>query len=152
MSYATIEAQIQTLIQALGAFDDADVTRGDYRVLDAGSAPYVVLCPGAFSYRPAGDWAQVAYEWNTVVELFERYVGDGSEYTNLGTDIGTIVQQIAIYPSLDGLANVTRATVEPDGGPIGIYLQESSVPQFLLQRLIVRTHEELVHDGSGEYA
>ena len=133
MSYSTIEARIQTLIQALSAFADADVTRGDYRVLDRGSAPYVVLRPGEFERVPHTFAGGRKTEWAVIVELFEKHIGDGTEQTNLETHRQNIIDTADAYPTLNGLSGVHFASLSSGEIPRPVYDEDGSGPFFLLQ-------------------
>jgi len=152
MSYSTVEAAVQTLLQALAAFASADVTRGNYQVLDSGGDPYVVLTPGPFASGRTGDWAQVGYDWEVNGELFVRYVGDGSEWTNLETYRQSVVDCIGAYPTLNGVSGVTDAMVTMGRDVLAIRPENSQTPEWLVQPFVVRVHEEVSYDGSGEYA
>ena len=133
MSYSTIEARIQTLIQALDDFGTADVVRGDYRVLDRGSAPYVVLRPGGFERMPHTFAGGRKTEWSIVVELFEKYIGDGTEQTNLEGHRQAIIDTADAYPTLNGLSGVHFATLSSGEIPRPVYDADGSGPFFLLQ-------------------
>ena len=77
MSNATIRAKLQTLLRALTAFDAADVTLGDFRVLDRGSAPYAVIYPGGFEILERRDDGRVSLiAWRNYLEVFEDFVDD----------------------------------------------------------------------------
>ena len=133
MSYSPIEARIQTLIQARSAFDDADVTLGDYRVLDRGSAPYVVLRPGEFERVPHTFAGGRKTEWTVIVELFEKHIGDGTEQTNLETHRQNIIDTADAYPTLNGLSGVHFASLSSGEIPRPVYDEDGSGPFFLLQ-------------------
>lgn len=152
MSYATIEAAALSLLQALAQFDDDDVTRGDFRVLDRGSAPYAVLYPGPFEVRDYGDWSQKLFAWTMYCEIFEKWDGYGTCYTNLETTRQNVVDCFNENPSMNSTANVVYvipgrgdelAYIFPRGG--------GDVPQFIMQRVAVTVHETAVYTG-GEFA
>jgi len=69
MAYATIEAAVQTLLQALAQYTSDQVTRGDYRVLDSGVDEACVLRPGAFTVSGGGDYGQRTYGWLVYVQI-----------------------------------------------------------------------------------
>lgn len=150
MSYATIEVAVQTLLVALDQYAAAQVTRGDLRVLDAGYDEICVLRPGRFAARVAGDWGQKAYDWEMTAVLYQRYVGDGSEWTGLETQRQNVVDQLHQYPSLDGTAGVTDVLVRRAGEVSALYPRGSQVPDYLMQALTCVVHEEVLYT-SGEF-
>jgi len=152
VSDSAIQGYIQDLIQADDNFDDADVTLGDFRVLDRGSPPYAVVLPGAIvSGERSGDWSQVQLIWEHDVEVFERFLGD--DYTDFVTARQAVVDVIGQNPTLGGQSGISNAHVAlasrskylyPEGG--------ADVPTFVFSTVTVRTVEEIVYDGSGEFA
>jgi len=151
VSYATCEAAVQTLLRALDQYADAQVTRGDFRVLDAGYDLCCVLRPGPFTSRVAGDWGQKAYDWTIYVIIYQRYLGDGSEWTNLEAQRQNDVDQLHSYPSLNGTAGVTDVLVRQGGEIDGLYPEGSQTPDYLMQRMPCIVHEEVLYT-SGEFA
>lgn len=154
MSYATIQAAAQTLIQGLSAFSDTDVTLGDFDVLTLGSPPYVVLVPASFMHEEDGDGGQRITEWDMLVYLFVRYQTDSSEYANLITQRQSIMDLLDNYPTLDGTTDVLLALVTRARDPQEVFEQSAgsdASPAFLLQVLEVTIIEKTVATG-GEYA
>lgn len=150
MGDAAIQGRLQTLLQALALFDDEDVTKGDFKVLDRGSPPYAVILPGPFRAERAGDWSQVTYVWIHYIEVFERFLDD--DYTDFTTARQAVIDQINKNPTLNGLTGVVHALADrgddlrylyPEGG--------ADVPQFVFERIAVTTVEEVVYDGGGEF-
>jgi len=153
MSDSAIQGAIQGAIQALSTFDEADVTLGDFRVLGSGSPPYAVILPGSFRGGRPGDWSQVQFVWRHPVEVWERFTGD--DYSALVTARENVVAQLQAYPTLGGLAGVSLSTVVEAGEPIFLYQRgqtQDSLPAFVGSRLVVETVEEVLYDGSGEFA
>ena len=154
MSYATIEAAVQDIIQALSAFSDTDVTRGDTRMLTQGSPPYAILYPGGFVHEEDGDGEQRVTEWTILIDLLVRYHGDGSEYTNLQSHRQSIMDAIDSYPTLNGTTGVRRALIEQGDEVLGVTERGASseaAPVFLLQTLQLVVVEKTDATG-GEYA
>jgi len=152
MSYATCEAAVQDLLQALANFASADVTLGSYAPLDAGNLPCVVLTPGTFEMAEAGDWGQKRHTWDVNVELFVRYVGEGTEWSDLTTARQAIVDQLHAYPTLNGVSGVTQVLVRLGREILSIRPAGSDRPAYLLQPMVVRVVEYVGYAGSGEYA
>ena len=151
MGDSTIQGYIQTLIQADSSFADADVTLGDFRVLDSGGPPYAVILPGAIvEARRSGDWSQVQFFWEHEVDVFERFLGDS--YTSFVTARQTVVDIIARNPTLGGNAGISNTLVTRATAPLYVYPEGGGdVPTFVLSRLTVRTVEEVLYAGSGEF-
>ena len=152
MSYAVIEAAVQTLLQALGQYGDADVTRGDWRVLDSGSGPYAVVYAGPFDVEEGGDWGQKVYAWTVYVEVFERYLDNGTSETNLETRVQNTVDQLCAYPTLDGASGVTLAMPVHADELRYVFDEQGGGPHFIMQRIAERVWERVQYAGSGEFA
>jgi hypothetical protein len=152
MSDSAIQGYIQGLIQADSNFDDADVTLGDFRVLDRGSAPYAVVLPGEIiSAERSGDWSQVAFVWEHTVEVFERFIDDS--YADFSTARQAVLDAIGENPTLGGQSEISQAHISGGTKPLYLYSDDGGdVPQFVFSRVTVRCVEEVVYDGSGEFA
>jgi hypothetical protein len=151
MSYSAIEARVQSLIQALATYDDEDVTRGDERVKDRGSPPYVVLTPGPFRCEPASRYGVQIMTWTVYLDLYTRYMGDGTEWTDLETYSQELVDTLGAYPTLNALTGVIRAEVVSGGEVFEVEDEAGGGPHFLAQRLVLRVSERAATTG-GEYA
>jgi hypothetical protein len=146
---ATIMSAIQTLIQALSAFDDADVTQGDFLVLDRGSAPYAVIYPGPFqTLWQSDDGGQKLIRWTHYVEVFATFQNDS--YANVVSARADVVNQLDQYPSLNGVVGIVNAYVE--GGEDLRYLRApgADVPAFVFVRLRHLADEYIAYTG-GEF-
>jgi hypothetical protein len=153
MGYLAIEAAALSLLQALSQFSDDDVTRGDFRVLDRGSAPYAVLYPGGFEVEDYGDWGEKLFRWTMYCEIFEKYLNDGTSYTDLQTTRQNVIDCFNANPSMNGTSGVIY--VQAERGEDLIYLYDEGgewPPQFIMQRVAVMVHEVANYDGSGEFA
>jgi hypothetical protein len=151
MGDAAIQGYIQDLIQADSNFDDADVTLGDFRVLDRGSAPYAVILPGRIvSGARSGDWSQVRFVWEFPVEVYEDFIDDS--YADFSTARQAVVDAIGKHPTLNGQTEIVDAYVSEAGLPQYVYGGDGGdVPQFVFSRVTVRVVEDVSYDGSGEF-
>jgi len=150
MSYATIVARAQSLIQALDTYADADVSLGDYRILESGSAPYVILRAGPLEnvFRTPTRRQRT---WTIMVELYERMVGDGTEEANLTANREELVVLFDKYPTLNSLsADVTGAQIIGGDEPV-IALHEKGGGIWLMTILTLTVNEQYTVTG-GEYA
>jgi hypothetical protein len=152
VSFSTVEAAVQTLLQAVtGTFDrTADVTRGNFRVLDDGSAPYAVLMPGEFEKRPYGGARQEITLWTGYIWLFEKYVDDGTSYTSMEATREAVLDQLEKYPTLNFLTGIVKFRVSSGGEVTEVYDENKNGPFFLMQALKYEANEVTATSG-GEY-
>ncbi len=152
MTYAVVEAAVQTLLQAMTEFANADVTQGDYRRLDDGTNNIAVLTPGAFEQdgvAQAGARKSIR-NWNVIIDLFRKYVDDGNTWTNFTATRDALIVQLEKYPSLDSTAGVTLVTMSAGSDPAEIFDDDDNGPFFLFQRIRVTVNERADLSG-GEY-
>src|SRR5437870_9577044 len=152
MSYAAIEARVQSLLQARTDIFDrtADVSLSDERVLDAGSAPYAILWPGPFQEEHAGA-QRVRTTWHVLVELFEKYTADDTAWNNLKATRENVVVELRKWPTLNGLAGVKRTQVVNGADILPVYDENDNGPFFLSQVVELEVDEYSSITG-GEYA
>jgi len=152
MSDAAIQGYIQTLIRTTTIFSRPDVTLGDFRVLDRGSAPYAVVLPGRIvSAERSGDWAQVRFIWEHTVEVFEQFSGDS--YAAFSAARQAAVDAIGQNPTLGGQSEISNAYVGDATKPLYLYRDAADDhPTFVFSRVMVRSTEEVSYAGSGEFA
>ena len=153
MGDATIQAVIQTLLQADSNFDDDDVTLGDYRKLSAKADGAAVILPGSFRSQRSGDHGQVTYFWTHFVEVWAQFTGDS--YSTAVTLRQAVVDVIGENPTLDGTTGVTDCTATAGDRPK--FLRKpgqapTSKPQWVGFDIKIETTEEVNYDGGGEFA
>jgi hypothetical protein len=151
MTDVAIQGYIQDLIQADALFGDDDVTLGDFLVLDSGSPPYAVVLPGRIiDAGRSGDWAQVTYVWEHVVEVFEQYVND--DYGDFSSARQAVLDAIGEHPSLGGQSEISGAFVSDATAPRYLYPKGSGAqPSFVFSRVTVRSVVQVSYAGSGEF-
>lgn len=154
--YATIEAAIQTAIRTLSSdFASADVVRGDFSVIDKGSATKkcaIITFLGSRTLDRGGAGRR-ATEWNTRVQIFQRYNTMTDSRAALITLVDTVYQKLESYPTLNGTAGVNAVTISIDGEPAEVRQASAppdSAPQFLMQSMTLSTIEVWNATG-GEY-
>ena len=150
MSRAAIMAKIQTILQAISEFDDADVTVCDWTVLDRGGAPYAIIYPGdwtAEDYTFGGEDA-VKYDWMIQIDLHERYLNMATSYAALETLQNNVLAELLKYPTLENLVQKCR----PSGGNefALTFALDGSGPHFVETTMRILA-EELVDITGGEY-
>lgn len=152
MSDSAIQGYIQTLIRSTATFARADVSLGDFKILDRGSDPYAVVLPGRIvAAERSGDWAQITFIWEHTVEVFARFVGDS--YTSFNAARQAVIDAIGASPTLGGNSEISDAYVSDATAPLYLYQQGSrDHPLFVFSRVTVRSTEEVSYAGSGEFA
>jgi len=150
MSDVLIQGYIQTLIRAHASFADADVSLGNFRILDRGSSPYAVVLPGRIvSGARSGDWAQVQLVWEHPVEIFERFLMDS--YADFCAARQAVVDVIGKNPTLGGHAEISNSYISAGAALAYLYRDNGDVPTFVLGALTIRTVEEVSYAGAGEF-
>jgi len=154
MSDAEIQGRLQTLIQALDEFDDADVTLGDFRVLGRGSAPYAIILPGPVRAVRDEDPAHIEYTWTHTVEVWAQFQGDSLSGVTAARQ--AVLDMLATYPTLDDLDWINRGvTVVASDAPTYLWGKgqpTDQLPHFVGFRIQVTTVEDRYYDGYGEFA
>lgn len=150
MSYSTIEAAVQTILQGLSQYSDSDVTRGDYRVLDQIQTDCAVLTPGSFG-EPQRI-SQASYRaWDVLVDIFYIFRDDGSSWENFCTSRDNVVDELEKYPTLDGTSGITAVEVSATSDPLEVFDADGRGPFYLTQQLRVAVLERSDTTG-GEFA
>lgn len=150
---ATIQAAIQTLLQALTRYGSADVSLGDTRILGNKSGPWAIIFPGRMSAERVGAWGQVMHHWRHDIDLWRKFAGDS--YADIVADRQAVVDCIMQNPTLNGTTYITDSSVVDSTEPRYMWLHgqpKTAKPQFVGFRIAVETGERLTHDRSGEFA
>jgi len=155
MSYDAIEAAIKTILlydtttfPALVAPDTiSQVTRGDWRIMDSGKSPLVVLYAGGYTEDESQIAAlnEFAVTWTAKLDLIVKYTDDGATRTTLAQKRDVILQDIMQYPMLHGLASATArlGKITSDGDPVPIFDKNGGGPFFLMQTFSIPVSEVL---------
>ncbi|MEA1998243.1 MAG: hypothetical protein U9N61_02805 [Euryarchaeota archaeon] len=150
MSYSTVEAAVQTVLQKLTRFADSEITRGDYRILDAIRTDCIVLTPGSFGETQRIS-ESVYRAWDVLADLFYCYLDDGSSWTDFATSRDAVINQLEQYPTLDNTLGITGIEVSAADDIQEVYSDDGAGPFFLMQRLRVTILERYDLTG-GEFA
>ena len=153
MNYCSVvEPGIQTIIRKQTTyFASADVTRGDYSVLDSGGVYFCVLRPGPFGEEEKYGSALQIREMSTMVELYKRYVHQASDYTDFCAMRDAVVGELEKWPSLDSTAGINLVRCAADGPAEEVFDDEGEGPFYIYQELRVRVVVRSTVTG-GEYA
>jgi hypothetical protein len=143
-------ARLQTLLQALSEFADADVTQGNFRILDRGSAPYAVIYPGGFEVIQRSDSGrEMVVRWRHYVEVFATFLDDS--YSNIEAAREAVLDQLHAYPQLNGLKGILRAYIESGEDLRFLYPPAGDIPAFVFVRLTHLAEEYVNYGGTGEF-
>ena len=156
--YDNIEASLQDIFQGMNRFSDAQVTRGNDKIIDTmlsnqaagdnANANCIVLYPGPFSLL-AESQNRRTWQWVTYAEIFYRYqlnTGDSeqswTEFRDMREDI---IDTLMTKPQLgQTTTEIVSVFIRADQSPEEIYrkpISASSKPAFINQRLIIVTTE-----------
>ena len=98
--YATGEASILTLLRNVTGFSSANTSRGDWGILNSGNADhYGIIKPGGFS-RTQIAMSVNESDFNTVIQIWQRYKDDGTTLTSLEAHFINIVNYFDQYRKL----------------------------------------------------
>ena len=154
MSYSTVEARVQTIIQAMANFADADVTRGDWRNLNQAGGPYCVLSRWqrlAFGARrgvkAVSFGAKISKHHTIAIEVFERIMRDGTAWQ--ATTADAVMAELDKYFALNDLGNIVSAGVRR-GPPPAVKKSKSGAAHWLVYLNFLEVHEWVTVTG-GDY-
>lgn len=144
---AQIQSGLQTAIQAMDEFADADVVINDWGVLDKSSsnAPYVIIT-SADVFDSMQDTVSPQNTWDIQAALVERFTTWKATLDNLTTRRQAIIDKINTtnVRTAGGLTGVNirrvrnRSDIEPYYDP---YVQDigEAIPIYLIQTIVLET-------------
>lgn len=137
--YDAIEAALQTLLQSLTSVfaTSAQVTRGDWRVMDRGVDVWAVLYPTDYSEDTPMAAGSSQMKYTTKLLLGVRYRDDGSTRVALVQARDAAIRHLRKYPHLNGLASdsATMGQITSDGEPLAIFPTSDEGGPFALTQL-----------------
>jgi hypothetical protein len=143
VSYSAGEALILTQVQAVSGFGTTNTSRGKYAILNSGNAAvYAILHPGPFEAAFAAV-KTVHTDWNTIIEVWQRYKDDGTTLTNLEANVQAILTRLNLYRHMADTTNSILDAVATVGGDvIEMTAEGGGGPIWLKQEVIVAWKEE----------
>ena len=120
MSYSAGEANILTLVQACSSYNTANTSRGDWKVLNKGTAATYAIVKPTRSPVQFSSGRILQFRWRTVIEVWERYKLDATTRTALEGHVAEIVVKIAAYPHLGG-STASNSDVIEIGEPLEMW-------------------------------
>lgn len=144
--YDAIESALQTILQALTSVfaTSAQVTRGDWRVLDRGVDVWAVLYPADYTEESAMAAGASQMNYTTKLLLGVRYRDDGSTRVALVQARDAVIRHLRKYPHLNGLASTSAnmGLITSDGEPQALFpANDEGGPFALLQQFTIPTFE-----------
>lgn len=147
MSYDTVEAKLQYLLQALTTEfpNEAQVTRGDWRVMDAGYDQCAVLYAGAYNEKDRSESAFGEFDvtWIAHLALIRKYLDDGTTREAFARSRDAVLEQLMKYPCLGGLPKATMGNITSDTEVEPVNDQDDNGPFFLIQVFSIPVSETL---------
>lgn len=155
--YQEIEAALLAVVQKLSDYDTNNAVAGDYSVLDAGKAQWVVTTPGDTDSSEVNSGVQlraitVIMDFGVLYNAKEKVI-----WAIFAEKRDDLIQHIEQYPTLDGETDVVRVRVGALDNPIAIKEDDEDAdegdagPGFIYQQLFVAVVTNYEMTG-GEYA
>jgi hypothetical protein len=142
MSYPAGEALILTCVQGATNFGSSNTSRGKWGILNTGkSSHYAILRPGPFR-QSIGTVTSIITR-NTLIEVWQRYVDDGTTLLDLEANVGNLIAKLNTYPrASDTVGGVIDMTVRSGSEAEPMQEEGSEGPAWLRQILTVEWQEQ----------
>ena len=154
MSYEALTDDLVSVIQGMARFANADVTKGDDRILGHGKTDCVILYPGPFRIEEEGEISQGRedYIWTVYVDLFQRVkTNPGADWVLFGAARDDLITTLRKYPNLAQSAIfVKEVAVNASNPPQYVFNEQGQGPYFIVQRIVAEIVENTTASG-GDY-
>lgn len=143
MSYSDGEALILTALRAIAGsvWSASNSGRGTWYLLNQGKSDHhAVIKPGAFSSQFVTA-AAIETDWQTVIEVWQAYVDDGSSLTNLEALSAAIIAKFAAEKTLDDTTGKVVDSFCSGGGEVQEMWTKGGGPAWLRQDLYITWKE-----------
>lgn len=140
MTYLAGEALWLTRLQGMSQFDADNSSRGKWGMLNSGASDhYAILKPGANNRDKLGSNTR-RDQYRTIIQLWQRYVDDGTSLTNLETLVDNVLAELDTYWKMgDSTGGVIRANIVE----VREYVQiPGDAPKWILAELVGEWHEQ----------
>jgi len=145
--YAIAQA-IQAILQGTTRFPDANVTIGDYRILNMGVNEAAIITPGAVPGNEEDGQNRQLVTWHTLVDLFERDQQDGTAWVDFYQERDDVIGTLQRYPNLNQTAvEIVAYGISADGDPAQIKSKDNAGPLWIVQTLRIEITERVVVSG-----
>lgn len=114
--YPEGEALVLTTLQGATGFSSTNISRGKWgSLLNSGSSDnYGILKPGSFSRSQSAMSANESI-FQTVIQVWQRYVDDGDSLTNLEGHVKNVINRFDAYPQLGDTTGTIIEAMITDG-------------------------------------
>lgn len=148
MSISTVLTAAKDLVILADGFTAKNVVIGDMGVVDTGVVRAVALfyltSEHGAATRPAPRTGKFTSVHDIVIRALHQY-DDTDTYTDLLTDVDTIIAKFNQYPKLDATSGVDRATIYRTSDIFALG-ETNKIPLFLRMDLSLEVIEEVSTD------
>lgn len=139
--YGDTEALWLTRVRAVAGFSATNTNRGDWGILNAGTAAvYAVLKPGEHTREMLSLKTRLNI-WQTIIEVWQKYRDDGTTLTDLETNVNNIIAAIDEFPRL---GDVGGAIQQGQIVAVREVIQNpADAPSWLMAAIIGEAREEI---------
>lgn len=149
--YPEGEALVLTTLQGATGFSSTNTSRGKWgALLNSGvSDHYGILKPGSFSRSQSAMSANESI-FQTVIQVWQRYVDDGDSLTNLEGHVKNVITRFDAYPQLGDTTGAIIEAMITDGREAEEQWTKDGALVWLKQDLIVtwREHDIITYSES----
>jgi hypothetical protein len=142
MSYSDGEALALAIVRQVSPFSAANTAQGKWNILNQGkSRLYAILKPGEFE-RSRQAPRMVQNTWTTIIEVWARYVDDGTTLATLEAAVAGLLSKLDAYPHL-GDASVVAMAFAKSGSVVQEMWKKGGGPVWLRQDITVAWLEQV---------
>ena len=106
---------ISTIVKKINGFDSANVKVAEWGILNSGAARvYAIIRPGPAT-RPRASFGVRENNYQTVIEVWYRFIDDGSSVTGLLGYVDLVAAEVDKYPELGDATGTIRRSAEAAG-------------------------------------
>lgn len=144
MTYSDGEALILTRLRVMEQFDAGNSARAKWGILNSGAAAqYAILRPAPFENDyDSMDHAHVRTRWRTVIELWQRYVDDGTSAIALQELLQDTLEYLEGDPDFGGTEGAVYGYPAGGGDMLEVWQRNGDGPSWLKWELYVDWYEE----------
>lgn len=148
--YSSGEALVLTQLRAVSGFSaNADpngisnTSRGDYSILNTGvSQVYGIIVPGE-SKIEQGTTTVFFNRWNTVIQIWQQYIDDGTTLTALEANVDLVIARFLAYRKLGDTSGIIQdSNPRTVGKPQEMWIRGGDGPAWLRQDVNIEWIEE----------
>jgi hypothetical protein len=143
MSYSAGEALWLTRLRALSQFNTSNSTRGKFGIRNSGKSDhYAILVPGPWDRTYIGMNTRMD-TFRTIIQLWQRYIDDGTTMTDLEALVDAVLAELDTYPRIgDTTGNIIDAAIVEVRELQMILAEPGGGPAWLLVELVGEWHEQ----------